>query len=126
MIISTPTSLGELYDKISILNIKKKKINEYNKQLLISDELRKLYKILEEHNLKNSEVFLKELEEVNLKLWEIEDKIRICEINRDFGAYFVDLARMVYLTNDRRFLIKKKINESLGSVIQEVKSYDGM
>lgn len=126
MIINTPISLGELYDKISILNIKKQKIDDENKRKLISDELRRLYQILDQYNLKNGDHFLSQLEEINLALWEIEDKIRICESNRDFGASFVDLARMVYLTNDKRFLIKKRINEYYGSVIQEVKSHDGM
>ena len=65
----------------------------------------------------------KEIKEVNLTLWDIEDKIRICEKNKDFGDEFIKLARAVYETNDKRSKIKSKINETLGSNIKEVKQY---
>tara|TARA_Y100000590_G_scaffold221577_1_gene250772 strand:- start:18 stop:467 length:450 start_codon:yes stop_codon:yes gene_type:complete len=118
-------SAGELLDKISILEIKLDKIKNKNSQ----EEINKEYKLLKEAqnskiemNEKTQKLF-KEIKEVNLKLWNIEDKIRICEKNKDFGKDFIELARAVYLTNDARAKIKSQINELLGSNIKEVKQY---
>ena len=118
-------SAGELIDKISILEIKLEKIKNKANQ----DEINKEYNILKE--VQNSSIemteklktLLKEIKEVNLNLWNIEDKLRICEKNKDFGQTFIELARGVYLNNDKRSKIKSKINEVSGSNIKEIKQY---
>ena len=118
-------SAGELLDKISILEIKIDKIKNKNNLL----EVQKEYKSLKKTSDSNIEVsdkikqLSKEIKEVNLQLWDIEDKIRICEKNKDFGKNFVELARSVYSTNDKRSKIKSKINEIVGSNIREIKEY---
>ena len=118
-------SAGELIDKISILEIKLEKIKDKTSQ----DEINKEYNILKE--VQNSSIemteklktLLMEIKEVNLNLWNIEDKLRICEKNKDFGQTFIELARGVYLNNDKRSKIKSKINEVSGSNIKEIKQY---
>ena len=118
-------SAGELLDKISILEIKLEKI----KDKASLDEINKEYKILKE--VQNSSIemteklktLLIEIKEVNLNLWNIEDKLRICEKNKDFGQTFIELARSVYLNNDKRSKIKLEINKILDSNIREIKQY---
>ena len=118
-------SAGELIDKISILEIKLEKVKGKTSQ----EEINKEYNILKK--VQNSSIemteklktLLKEIKEVNLNLWNIEDKLRICEKNKDFGQTFVELARGVYLNNDKRSKIKSKINEVSGSNIKEIKQY---
>ena len=118
-------SAGELLDKISILEIKIEKIN--NKDSL--EEIKKEYKILKE--IQNSSIKLKDkikdlfksIKEVNLKLWNVEDKLRICEKNKEFGKNFIELAREVYFNNDKRSKIKSEMNKILGSNIKEIKQY---
>ena len=118
-------STGELLDKISILEIKLEKIKDKTSQ----DEINKEYNILKE--VQNSSIemteklktLLKKIKEVNLNLWNIEDKLRICEKNKDFGQTFIELARGVYLNNDKRSKIKSEINKILGSNIKEIKQY---
>ena len=123
--ILTEISAGELLDKISILEIKLLKIKdkeglfEINKEYESLKETKKLNIQLTE-NLEN---FFNQLKEVNLKLWNIEDKKRICEKNKDFGQTFIDLSRNVYLNNDKRAKIKSEINKILGSNIREIKKY---
>ena len=118
-------SAGELIDKISILEIKLEKIKDKANQ----DEINKEYKILKEVKNSSLEVteklktLFKEIKEVNLNLWNIEDKLRICEKNKDFGQTFIELARGVYLNNDKRSKIKSEINKILGSNIREIKQY---
>ena len=112
-------SAGELLDKISILEIKLEIIK--NKSNL--EEINKEYKILKEVQNSSLEVteklktLFKEIKEVNLNLWNIEDKLRICEKNKDFGQTFIELARGVYLNNDKRSRIKLEINNILDSNI---------
>ena len=123
--ILTEISTGELLDKISILEIKLVKINDKESLLEINKEYNSL-KETQNSNIKltkNLENLIKELKEVNLKLWDIEDNKRICEKNKDFGKVFVDLSRNVYLNNDKRAKIKSEINKLLGSNIKEVKQY---
>ena len=123
--ILTEISAGELLDKISILEIKLVKINDKESLLEIKKEYNSL-KETQNSNIKltkNLENLIKELKEVNLKLWDIEDNKRICEKNKDFGKVFVDLSRNVYLNNDKRAKIKSEINKLLGSNIKEVKQY---
>ena len=118
-------SAGELLDKISILEIKIDKIKNKNSQEEINKEY-KLLKAAQNSNIEENEKIQKlfaEIKKVNLKLWNIEDKIRICEKNKDFGKEFIELARAVYSTNDARSKIKSEINELLGSNIKEVKQY---
>ena len=118
-------SAGELLDKISILEIKLEKIKNKNSQ----EEIKKEYKLLKEAQNLNIEMKEKiqqlfiELKEVNISLWNVEDKIRILEKNKDFGNEFIELARAVYLNNDKRAKIKSEINEILGSNIREIKQY---
>ena len=124
MIINTPISLGELIDKISILVIKEKKIKDEKKNNLIREELTLLRKTLNEVANNNSiNNYLNQLTDVNSTLWKIEDEIRDCEKNKKFDQKFIELARSVYITNDRRAEIKLEINNKFGSKIVEVKSY---
>ncbi len=118
-------STGELLDKISILEIKLEKVRDKIKL----KEINKEYKILREvqySSIKETEKFqilFKKIKEVNQNLWNIEDKLRICEKNKDFGQNFIKLARGVYMNNDKRSKIKSKINEVSGSNIKEIKQY---
>ena len=118
-------SAGELLDKISILEIKLEKIKDKTSQ----KEVDKEYKILQKAQNSSLELTEKmktlfnEIKKVNLNLWNIEDKLRICEKNKDFGQNFIKLARDVYFNNDKRSKIKSKINEVLGSNIKEIKQY---
>ena len=125
MIISTPVSLGELVDKISILHIKSIKIKNNEKLTLVKEELSLLEQTLNDH-IKTDDIkpFLESLININSKLWVIEDDIRDCERNKKFDQKFIDLARSVYFTNDKRSEIKLEINKAFGSKIIEVKSYE--
>ena len=124
MIINTPISLGELVDKISILLIKEKNIKDEKKLILIVNELRLLKEILNKAVHDNIiEKYLNQLVEINTTLWKIEDNIRDCEKNKKFGQDFIDLARSVYINNDKRSEIKFEINTKFNSKIIEVKSY---
>ena len=118
-------SAGELLDKISIQEIKLEKIKNKDSQ----KEIQKEYKILKE--IQNSSIeltdkikdLLKSIKEVNLNLWDVEDKLRICEKKKDFGENFIKSAREVYFNNDKRSKIKSEINKILGSNIKEIKQY---
>ncbi len=118
-------SVGELLDKISILEIKKEKIKDSSKLKFIDDE----YNVLKEqlkNNVKNDEKLNKlflSLKEINSKLWVIEDDKRMCEKNSDFSEKFVELSRNIHFLNDKRAKIKLEINQLTGSKIREVKEY---
>ena len=123
--ILTEISAGELLDKITILEIKLVKIKDKENLMEINKEYESL-KETKNSNIKltkNLEKLIIQLKEINLKLWDIEDKKRICEKNKDFGQAFVDLSRSVYLNNDKRANIKSEINKILGSNIREIKKY---
>ena len=126
MKVSVPISLGELLDKISILEIKNKKILDRSKILNIKKELNGLKKVLDELNINSSESnsLYNKLYKINLTLWEIEDSIRVLEKNEDFGEKFIELARAVYITNDQRFEVKNDINKLFNSEYVEEKSYE--
>lgn len=126
MKVSVPISLGELLDKISILEIKNKKILNESKILNIKKELNSLNKVLDELNvnLSESNMLYNKLYKINLTLWEIEDSIRVLEKNEDFGEKFIKLARAVYITNDQRFEVKNDINKLFNSEYVEEKSYE--
>ncbi len=118
-------SIGELLDKISILEIKQEKIKDSDKLKYIQDE----YNVLKEQLFKNvksddklNELFVS-LKEINSKLWIIEDDKRLCEKNSDFGEKFIKLSRDVHFLNDKRAQIKLKINNHTGSKIKEIKEY---
>lgn len=121
-LIMAPVSLGELYDKISILEIKIEKINDEDKLKNISTELEEFQKIAENHII--DKAFYKKLMEVNKRIWDIEDGIRECERDKHFKERFIDLARAVYLNNDERSQIKKEINLKYDSLLIEEKSYE--
>lgn len=118
-------SVGELVDKITILEIKQKHIEDKNSLSLVNKELNSLKGTLDQ-NIVSEDSFLKlvyELKSINQTLWNVEDDIRDCERNKDFGEKFIELARKVYFTNDKRAKIKKEINRLTNSSIEEVKSY---
>jgi primase-polymerase (primpol)-like protein len=119
-------SAGELVDKITILKIKEEKITNKKKLIEIKKELDSLTNTFNKSIKKNInlETLTKELKNINLKLWNIEDKKRELEKKQGFGKEFIELARNVYRFNDERAKIKLKINEALGSNIKEVKSYE--
>ena len=119
-------SVGELLDKISILEIKQKNINDEQKIKIISKELESLNYSLKKdvHITDEIKSLYEDLKKINIKLWNIEDGKRDCERNGDFGEKFIQLARSVYIENDQRAKIKNKINKISGSNISEVKSYD--
>ena len=123
--ILTEISAGELLDKISILEIKLDKIKDRESRIEISKEYESLGKTKDLHIQITTEInnLCNQLKEINLKLWTIEDKKRICEKNHDFGKTFIELARNVYLNNDKRAKIKSDINRLLGSNIKEIKKY---
>ncbi len=118
-------SVGELLDKISILEIKKKKIKDLEKLKFINDE----YNILKDQlnkNVKSNEKLEKlfqSLKEINAKLWVIEDAKRLCEKNSDFGDKFIKLSREIHFLNDDRSKVKLEINNLTGSKIKEIKEY---
>jgi hypothetical protein len=118
-------SAGELFDKISILEIKKNKIKDRSKRNIVLKELGSLQETVNENVKKSKSLtkLYKKLKAVNLKLWKIEDDIRDCERKRNFEDKFIKLARAVYFTNDERSRVKNKINSLTKSNISEVKSY---
>lgn len=126
MKILVPVSVGELFDKISILEIKKLKIKDDKKLSDIKYELKELKNIINKKNLSNKEYInqYKKLLNINKRLWNIEDKKRSYEKLKNFDEKFILLARKVYLLNDKRALIKNNINLLSGSKIKEVKSYE--
>jgi len=118
-------SVGELFDKISILEIKQEKIKDDKNLKFINDEYNVLKAELNK-NIKNDDKLnnlFNSLKEINAKLWVIEDDKRMCEKNKDFGEKFIKLSREVHFLNDDRANIKLKINELTGSKIKEIKSY---
>ena len=125
MLINTPVSIGELLDKISILIIKEKYIADTQKQYHIKNELDSLNKTLE-NSISRSQVkeYIEKLIDINSELWFIEDDIRDCERKKKFDQKFIDLARTIYIKNDKRSEIKLEINKKFGSELVEVKSYE--
>ena len=118
-------SIGELLDKISILEIKKEKIKDVEKLKFINDEYDLLKKELNK-NVKSDtrlDILFKTLKELNTRLWFIEDDKRLCEKNSDFGEKFIKLSRDVHFLNDNRAKIKLEINNYTGSKIKEIKEY---
>lgn len=125
--IEIQTSVGELFDKISILSIKKlkivdvEKLKNIEKELITLSEKAELLKSIDKESFHS---FMKNLIQVNTKLWETEDRIRVLEKNQTFNDEFIVLARDVYFTNDKRFEIKSSINKFYNSGIIEEKQYE--
>ena len=120
--ILAPISLGELIDKITILEIKKIHMTGIKKKH-VEKELKLLKNILQDKNLKIDIDLVTALKETNYDIWKIEDQIRIKESKQDFDKEFIELARSVYKTNDRRAYIKREINQKYNSSLIEEKSY---
>jgi hypothetical protein len=118
-------SAGELMDKITILEIKKVKIPDPEKQVIINKELNSLHSTYQTSLTPSPELQeqITKLKNINLTLWDIEEGKRECERQKDFGDSFVQLARSVYIENDNRAKIKAEINRLTNSTISEVKSY---
>lgn len=126
MLVHTPVSWGELLDKITILEIKSERITDKGKLANISrelDELRKTVLAAAPGMPESVKEIVRELKQTNEKLWVIEDDIRDCERQKDFGPKFVELARNVYFTNDHRCKLKRDLNDALGSALIEEKGY---
>lgn len=116
-----PVSLGELYDKYSILEIKTERIEDVTKVVHVEKEMAYLKEFVDKYNLPNE--YREKIKNVNSILWDIEDKIRVKERLNEFDDEFIQLARLVYKTNDQRSLIKNEINKLLNSTIMDIKSY---
>lgn len=122
--LSIPVSVGELIDKLSILQVKKIKVNNPNKLLFINKEYDLLHEMSSEF-LQRKDILqiYDDLINTNLKLWEVEDELRVIESTKNFDDAFTELARLVYYTNDERFRLKDKINSLTNSEIKEQKDY---
>lgn len=126
MLLQVPLSVGEVLDKITILEIKSERIGDAGKLKNIHNELNALRPLVDGEPFNSDEItaLFAELKSINEELWVIEDDIREQEGKRDFGQRFIDLARAVYVTNDRRADVKKRINLATGSDLVEEKSYE--
>lgn len=122
MSISVPVSIGELWDKYTILLIKQEKIKDKDKKIYINIEINYLINIMKDFSYINDTDFI-ELKKTNESLWNIEDQLRIKEQKKEFDNDFINLARNVYFTNDKRAELKRKINENNNSLILEIKDY---
>src|SRR5574337_1505004 len=124
-LISTPVSFGELIDKITILEIKSEQIRDAAKLANVRAELDLLNATWAQHPASRTDILAEraELKRINQSLWDIEDEIRLKEKPQDFDARFIELARAVYFTNDKRAAVKRAINLKLGSQLVEEKSY---
>lgn len=123
MMIQVPVSIGELVDKITILKIKNRMISDVEKLANIQNELQALQAVCTKNGIDVNDKETADLEQINLKLWKIEDDIREKERNKAFDQKFVELARAVYVTNDERFKAKAVLNKKYGSAFKEEKSY---
>ena len=123
-IIFAPISIGELFDKLTILRIKRKKI-EGIQLSNIKKEIIQIEEVINNNNLDIDNEIFSDLEKINISLWEIEDKIRIKDSKNEFDQEFIDLAKSVYKENDKRAILKKEINLKYGSFLIEEKSYKG-
>ena len=126
MQLQVPVSVGEVLDKVTILQIKLAHISDPNKRVNIQNELDALLPLMAGDGFTTDEMqgLMAELKSVNEALWDIEDDIREKEAAKSFDAEFIKLARAVYVTNDKRAEIKKQINLATGSALIEEKSYE--
>ena len=123
--VQVPIAPGELIDKITILEIKSERITDQLKLEHVRKELAVLTEARDRSIFDGGELspLVAELKSINESLWQVEDDIRACERDGDFGGHFIELARSVYESNDRRAAVKRLINERLGAEIVEEKSY---
>tara|TARA_Y100000591_G_scaffold182956_1_gene157952 strand:+ start:101 stop:487 length:387 start_codon:yes stop_codon:yes gene_type:complete len=126
MKINVPASIGELFDKITILEIKKKKIKDKVKLKHVNNELLLLNGIVKKKIINKRKIYklVSKLKNINLKLWNVEDKLRKLEKEKSFKSLFIRKARSVYILNDKRSIIKNEINNLTNSEVNEVKSYE--
>ena len=126
MKINVPASVGELFDKITILEIKKKKIKDKEKLKHVNAELNLLNKVVTKKKINKRKILklINALKLINLKLWNVEDKLRKLEKEKSFKSLFIQKARSVYILNDKRSVIKNNINIETNSNVNEVKSYE--
>ena len=126
MLLSIPVSVGEIMDKITILEIKAERILDAEKLANVTAELDTLRPLVTHDALNTASIkaLVAELKDINEALWDIEDDIREREYAKDFGEAFIALARAVYVTNDKRAEVKKQINLATGSTLIEEKSYE--
>ena len=126
MLLSIPVSVGEIMDKITILEIKAERILDAEKLTNVTAELDTLRPLVTHDALNTASIkaLVAELKDINEALWDIEDNIREREYAKDFGEAFIALARAVYVTNDKRAEVKKQINLATGSTLIEEKSYE--
>ena len=126
MLLSIPVSVGEIMDKITILEIKAERILDAEKLANVTAELDTLRPLVTHDALNTASIkaLVAELKDINEALWDIEDDIREREYAKDFGEAFIGLARAVYVTNDKRAEVKKQINLATGSTLIEEKSYE--
>lgn len=116
-------STGELVDKVTILDIKKEKFKDAKKLKNVKKEFAILSKDMKNAGIDFDNIFYQQLKNINLKLWDIEDNIRKKESKKEFDNEFIELARGIYFNNDKRAVIKKKINIQYNSKIKEEKEY---
>jgi hypothetical protein len=122
--VNVPVSVGELIDKLSILQVKKIKVSNPDKLVFINKEYELLYNMSSEFlERKDISQIYNDLVNTNLKLWEVEDELRVIESTKNFNDVFIELARQVYYTNDERFRLKDKINNLTNSEVREQKDY---
>ena len=126
MKVNVPASIGELFDKITILEIKKKKIKDKVKLNHVNNELSLLNKVVKKKSINKRKIYklIIKLKNTNLKLWNVEDKLRKLEKQKSFKSLFIQKARSVYILNDKRSIIKNEINNLTNSEVNEVKSYE--
>lgn len=123
MSVNVPISIGELWDKFSILQIKLENIKDHTKISFVNNEINKLSKIINQYSYED-DILFNNLLSVNKSLWNIENNIRLKEKYKQFDSEFIDLARSVYNFNDKRSKIKNLINIKFNSNINEVKEYN--
>ena len=126
MKINVPASVGELFDKITILEIKKKKIKDKEKLKHVNVELNLLNNVVRKKKINKRKIvkLINALKSINLKLWNVEDKLRKLEKEKSFKSLFIQKARSVYILNDKRSVMKNNINIETNSNVNEVKSYE--
>ena len=126
MKINVPASIGELFDKITILEIKKKKIKNKEKLKYVKKELNLLNNVVRKKNINRRKIYklINKLKNTNVKLWNVEDQLRKLEKQKTFKSLFILKARSVYILNDKRSAIKNNINQMTNSDVNEVKSYE--
>lgn len=122
MVVNIPVSIGELYDKLTILDIKLDKITDKKKKKIISKEYALLNAVFEKIDWHSS--FFNSLKDINETLWQLEEDIRECDKKNDYSQKFIHIALDIYKRNDTRSKLKNAINKFYSSDIQEIKSYE--